>query len=203
MALTAQHVINRVRAVVNDTTAVRWLDAELLAWVNDGRRELAAYLPGVFSQTANVLHTLAAGCYQTLAFTNAFAITSVTHNVNSDGSAGEAIRQTSRDTLDTYKAGWLADEGSSVQNWVPDIINPIGFFVYPAVVGGKVLVVARVTPAELATVSEVALPFDQYLVPLVNYVLHRAYAKDAEVAQNANLSAAYLQLFSAAVSAKG
>ena len=203
MAITAKKVIDRVRAVVNDAIEVRWLDPELLNWINDGRREIDTYQPGMFSQTANIVHKLADGCYQKLVANNAYAIAAVTHNVNANGSVGDAIRVTQRDVMDTFKPGWLADSGTKVQNWVQDTISPVSFFVYPAVKGGSVLVVARVAPPELTSVNDTALPFDQFLVPLVNYVLHRAYAKDAEVAKNAQLSADYLNLFTAAVSAKG
>jgi hypothetical protein len=42
--------------------------------------------------------------------------------------------------------------------------------------------------------SSLSIP-DIYADPLLNYVLYRAYAKDAEFAQNQQLSASYLQIF--------
>lgn len=202
MTILVSGVLSRVRALANDVAGTRWPDAELLQWVNDGRREMAALMPAVFSVTAKHTVTLVAGNYQEVAVPNAFAITAITHNINSDFTMGAAIRETSRSAVADFKPLWQSDEGLAVQNWFRDEISPVAFWVYPSVPDGLIAVVLRVTPSELTATSDVALPFDQFLTPLVNYVLYRVYSKNAEVAQNAQLAAAHLQLFTAAMSAK-
>ena len=196
MALTGTDIAVRARTLLNDDTGVRWTDAELLRWINDGRREMAALKPKVFGQTSHTTHTLDAGAYQTLGLTGAYAIADITRNTS-----GSAVRVVTRESLDTFRPGWVAETGAAVQNWVPDATNPLAFWVFPSVTGASIDVLALVTPPDLPALTSTALPFDQYLTPLTNYVMHRALAKDAEVAANAALSAAYLTLFSTALSA--
>lgn len=202
MAVTAQKVSNRVRELISDKAGVRWEDPELLMWISDGRRELASYLPAVFSKTAKITHTLGDGAFQQVDSQSAFAITAVSHNIESGGAVGRAIRETTTDLMDAFKPGWRSESGNCVQNWMRDVLNPVAFWVFPSVSGGKVSVTLRLSPQDVTAMTDDALPFEQYLNPLVNYVLHRVYAKDAEVAQNAALSAAYLQLFLNFVSSK-
>jgi hypothetical protein len=97
--------------------------------------------------------------------------------------------------LDSFKPGWRTERGSEVVNWFPDMTNMFAFWIYPTVTGGKLSLNVAVTPAEIPSLSSVVVPLDALFNPLLNYVLHRAYAKDAETAQSAQLSAAYLSLF--------
>ena len=201
MALLVSAVVLRARTLVNDTTGVRWTDPEMLLWINDGRREMATARPSIFGHGSKLTHALSAGAYQELdASTGAYAVADIAHNLVG-GQPGPVISLVTKSSLDSFRPGWLQETGNSVQNWVVDPSNPLGFWVYPAVTGGQVAVTAMVTPAELYAMDDVALPFDQYLTTLVNYVLYRAYSKDAEAGANAQIAAAYLQLFSAAFAA--
>lgn len=203
MTVSVQKVDDRVRELINDKSAKRWTEPEMLMWISDGRRELASYLPAVFSKSATVIIDLDPGAFQQISTpSSAYAITAITHNVGANGVPGKAIRETSRELVDSFASGWINETGVRVQNWMRDVSNPIAFWVFPAVPGGKVSATLRLSPPDVSAMTEEALPFEQYLNPLVNYVMHRLYAKDAEVAQNAALSSAYLQLFVNAVSVK-
>jgi hypothetical protein len=58
MALTPNNLFQRVADILQDAGNVRWSSAELLRYLNDGRRELAIYRPDIYSETASL--TLAA-----------------------------------------------------------------------------------------------------------------------------------------------
>ena len=63
MSVTVQSVIDRVQAVLQDTTGVRWpVTAELVLWVNDAQREIALLKPD--ASAVNTTVTLAAGTKQ-------------------------------------------------------------------------------------------------------------------------------------------
>jgi hypothetical protein len=202
--ITATKVVTDARIILNDVTGTRWGDVEMLSWVNAGRRDMALLKPSVWNQTAKRQVTLGAGCYQTfpsLGLSDASALIDVLNNVNADNSVAGVIRNTTRVQLDNFRPNWKTETGSVVQNWFKDEASHYAFWVYPAVSGGKIDVNVSVAPTDLSALSEQCVPLDVMATTLMHYVLYRAYAKDAETAQNAALSQSYLQLFTAALSA--
>jgi hypothetical protein len=204
MTITAQKVVTDARIILNDVAGTRWGDAEMLSWVNAGRRDMAMLKPTVWNQTAKRQVTLAAGAYQafhTLGLTEASALVDVLNNVNADNSVGTVIKNTTRQQLDSFRPQWKTETGNTVQNWFKDEASHYAFWVYPAVAGGKIDVNISVAPTDLASLTLQCVPLDVMATTLMHYVLYRAYAKDSEVAQNAALSQSYLQLFTAALAA--
>jgi hypothetical protein len=204
MAITALKVVTDARVILNDATGTRWTDAEMLAWINAGRRDMAMLKPALWNQTARRTVTLENGAYQTLTglgLADASALVDVLNNVKADGSVGAVIKSIPRAQLDNFRPNWKTETGNAVQNWFKDEASHYAFWIYPAVTGGKIAVNISVAPTDLAALSEQCVPLDVMATTLMHYVLYRAYAKDAEVAQNAALSSQYLQLFTAALSA--
>ena len=65
MTVTVQSVIDRVQAVLQDTTGVRWpVVDELVLWVNDAQREIALLKPDASAKNETI--TLAAGTKQSI-----------------------------------------------------------------------------------------------------------------------------------------
>lgn len=195
MAITGTQISTRVGILLNDTSLVRWDAAERLVWINDGRREMASLKPTIFGNGTKVTHTLAAGCYQRIDTAGAYQLKSI----DSNNATGKAIRPTTQQQLDAFKPGWRADTGTEVQNWFPDETDPLGFWVYPAVSGAVVDTHVWITPTDLATLSDTALPFDQYEPALVNYVCYRALSKEDEAGMVAKATGFY-SLFTSALS---
>jgi hypothetical protein len=191
MATAVSTVVGNVRTVLNDSSGVRWGNSEVVAWLNEGRKELArlAY-DKVFGDGTRYTHVLVAGCFQTLSVSGAFEIARVDSNV----STGRSIRLASKDQLNAFRPGWRNDTATEVQNWFPDDTNPLGFWVYPAAAGRSITVYARTTPTELGYDAPAALPSDMYISNLENYILFRAYSKEDEAGSLAKAQAAY-QLF--------
>jgi hypothetical protein len=200
MAILASAAVTRARYILNDTSGsgVRWKDEEMLLWVNEARRIMANVKPTIFGASTYVEHTLVAGNKQRITTTNAYKIDSI----NSNKTSGKAIRPIARQQLDSFRSAWANDTADDVQNWFSDETDPLAFWVYPAPssasIGAKLNTHIWITPDDLSALNQTALPFDQYEPALVNFILARAFAKEDE-AGAAEKSAAYLQLFNAAL----
>ena len=197
-------ITSRVHVLLNDQEATRWNDSELVSWINDAQKLVAMTRPD--SSVSNSAITLVAGTRQSVP-TGGFRLLDVIRNLGSDGvTGGRAIRYCDREVLDSQNPGWHSEtQSSTIKHFIYDNRNPMVFYVYPpAAAGTKVEAMYSVSPAEivydatnqttiassLATTLSVS---DIYLEAVVNYVLYRAYSKDAEFAQNAQLAAGYLQ----------
>lgn len=200
--MLASDIIDRARLVLNDTVATyRWADSEFFKWINDGQRAIVLVRPDA-SVSVETL-TCAAGTKQSLP-AGAIRLLDVTRNINADNSVGRAVRLVDRDILDSQDPNWHADtQQAVVKNYIYDNRSPNVFYVYPpAKSTSKVEIVISKNPTDVtATSSSLALA-DIYAEPLLNYVLFRAYNKDAEFATNAQLATNYFQVFSAMLGIK-
>lgn len=195
--MLASDIIDRARIVLNDADGVRWLDAEFFKWINDGQRAITLIRPD--ASVTNAALTLVGGTKQSLP-TNAPAglrLLDVIRNIDGSGNGGRAIRMVDRDVLDTQNPTWHTDTAATtIKNYTYDNRDPKTFYVYPpASSGTKVEVIYSVNPTDVTANNSSLSVADIYADPLLNYVLHRAYSKDAEFAQNFQLSAMYLQIF--------
>lgn len=194
--ITGTQISNRVGILLQDEGSTRWTAAERLGWMNDGRREMAHAKPTIFGSGTEVTHTTTAGNKQTIGTSGAYSIVSVDSNV----STGKAIIPCTKVYLDAFRSTWRSDSGTEVQNWFPDEIDQVSFWVYPAVgVGVDLKAHVFITPADLGALTDVALPFDQYEPVLVNYVCYRALAKEDE-AGAVQKAQAFYELFKAGLS---
>lgn len=192
--MNAGDIIGRARIVLNDADGIRWLDSELFGWINDGQRAIAVVRPD--SSAANSPVVLVAGTRQTLP-TDGLRLLDVVRNLGADGSGGRVVRHVDRDVLDTQNVNWHSEAGSiTIKNYVYDNRDPKTFYVYPpAANGARLEVIYSKSPTDVTSLSSPLAIADIYADPLLNYVLYRAYSKDADFAQNAQLSATYLQIF--------
>jgi len=119
-----------------------------------------------------------------------------------------------RAILDDQRPGWHAETGSiNVQHWMFDPRQPKEFFVYPPATTSAELEVVYTAPVGEHTMLEeqldpgsadptVILLDDLYAGPIVDWMLYRAYSKDAEYGENQARAAGHFQAFSATISAK-
>lgn len=199
-------IVDRARIVLNDADGIRWLDAEMLKWINDGQRVIALVRPD--SCVANASLALAAGTKQALP-TDGLRLLDVVRNLTAAGGGARAVRHVDRDVLDTQNPDWHSEAGAStIKNFIYDNRDPKTFYVYPpAEASTKVEIVYSKNPTDVTAVASTGSDAlisiaDIYADPLLNYVLHRAYSKDAEFAQNFQLSANYLAIFQAMLGIK-
>lgn len=186
MATAVSSVISRVQALIQDATGVRWPEAELVDWINDAQREVVMLHPPAGAVT--ITHTLDDTDTKQSIPADGIQFLRAVRNVG-----GNAIRHVSRDILDAQVPNWHTESGTAVLHSIHDPVDPTVFYVYPKVTGSIDITVSKV-PAVVTNVDNLALP-DIYVNSIVDYVLYRAYSKDAESVANFNLAEAHRQRF--------
>lgn len=188
-------VINRANKILNDVTKVRWPEDELLGWFNDAIKAVVARRPD--TSVMSGIHRCTQSSMQKLP-ANALNLVDVTHNAN-----GNAITKIDRHTLDEQHRDWhRADRITrDVQHYVYDDRKPKVFYLFPVPVSGlEVYCDYSVAPENIAITDFVndtqLIPFDDvYGNPLIDFILYRAYSKDAEYAGNAERANYHFQAF--------
>ena len=199
MATSVAQVIALVKYELNDEDATRWTTDELVAWISEAQRAVAAIRP--VSNAVLVAVSLVPGAKQAIP-TNGFVFLSATCNTASDGTPTSAVRRVDRELLDVHSPDWYAETATStVLTYSADSTMPTRFWVYPPSNGsGYLEILYGVMPENVTPFGNIALP-SKYVSALVNYVLYRCFMKDAEFAGNAELSVGYYKAFSDAVAA--
>ena len=179
MALTGANLISRIQDTLQDTTAVRWTEAELLRYINDAQREVVNFRPEATAKHVN--NSLATGTEQTVP---GLTLIKVVRNMssNQDGATG----------------------GRTVRIVDPD--DPKKFYVYPGVKSGLnayIEIVYSDVPTDLSATSSTIGMDDIYGNALVDYVLYRCYMKDAEFAGSQERAGSHYQLFISSLTGGG
>lgn len=185
MSYTAQAFVQRFMDATQDPTNVRWTAPEVIRYANDGQRDIALYRPDAF--TANTVFTCAAGSKQALP-AGATKLMSITRN----GTAGRVVTPIKREMLDASIPLWHATTpAATVLHSMYDERDPLVFYVYPPATTAATLQMqyAKV-PTDIATPSSDLLAGvsgdlsvgDLFVNALLDYVLFRAYSKEAEFA---------------------
>ena len=185
--ITAQVIIDKAQIVLQDTTAVRWPEAELLGWLNDAQRAICAVLPELNAITGNI--TLVLGTRQSLPTGAPAGITllKIMRNMGVGGAtAGAAMRKVPQELLDSQVPNWhdAAAATALLKHYVYDLRAPKIFYVYPAsVANNTVEALYTAAPLDIAIGAAITID-DTYANPLMDYILYRAYSKDLELAGN-------------------
>lgn len=224
-------VLYRVSSQLHDISPqfTRWTQRELVSWLNDGQKAIAKYMPSSCSRvdtikltagTRQSIETLLAANLKTGDGTTPTQVLgnylqSVIRNMGADGlTPGNAVRIADREVLDVNTPNWHTTTASSVSQYVFDPRTPKAFYVSPGVPGGVnvwVEISYLASPVEISLAGSYGMDGvdttkisvdDRYVDDLVNYILARAYMKDAEFANNANQAAAATQLFTSSINAQ-
>ena len=208
--LTGANLISRIQDSLQDTTGVRWTEAELLRYINDAQREVVNFKPQASADHSNV--QLATGTEQSIPDV-ALSLIKVVRNMSATGGSAtgkKSIRLVDEDILNSIEPDWHdptvtgdAAHGSVIKHYVFDPDDPRKFYVYPGVKDGENAYVELITsrsPTDLSVTSSTIYIDDIYGNALVDYVLFRCYMKDAEFAGNAQRASQHYQLFLNSVS---
>jgi hypothetical protein len=210
MTVSVQSVIDRVQAILQDTTGIRWpVVSELVLFINDAQREIALLKPD--ASAVNTTVTLTAGTKQDIP-TAGNRLLRVVRNMSaaSGGTGKRAVRLVSRDILDSQTPDWHdpsvsgdAAHTNIVKHYVYDEQNPRNFYVYPGVSGSShVEIVYSANPATVTQSGDLSIP-DIFANAVADYTLFRAYTKDAEYAGNNQRASTHYNLFINSVTGKG
>jgi hypothetical protein len=205
-------LIARASKVLNDDGLARWTPAELQYWLNDGYRETVIFRPDSNSKTGTFACVAGPRQQITTTFADATQLMEVVRNVASS-SDKSSVKLISRSTLDDMDRTWYGLAGAvTVERYAYDPRLPREFLVYPpAAVGAQLEIIYSSVPAphtltsaELQNVmtTEVIRIDDSFANALLDYMLFRAYNKEAEASSIAKATAHY-QAFQNSLGVKG
>lgn len=202
-------LISRAQTLLQDTTSVRWPVLELQGWLNDSYRETVNLRPD--ANTATGEFTCVAGARQvvTTTFASALRVIEVVRNTAVSSAKG-AVRLVNRRMLDDQRRNWYAETQTvDIQHYMYDPRLPKEFLVYPPattaarleVIYSSVPLAHALTEVQLTNpaTADVIRIDDSYFNALLDYVLYRAYSKDADYASNAQRAVAHYQAFQSAL----
>lgn len=187
MAVPCSIVLLNVKTLLNDAGLIHWTQNELLQWGSEGQIELVTLKPDAATKTVDL--QLVSGARQ-INPADCISILDMRQNDN-----GNAITPTDRATLDRFIPGWMkSPTASTVKHWMPDP-HPDTFYVYPAQnnTPAKVVITHSFTPPALVAGGNLGVR-DIYQAAIENYILFRAFSKDAEAA-SAERAMAYGKAF--------
>lgn len=202
--VTTLSIVNKAQLILQDATGVRWPSSELLDWLNEGQREVVLFKPNSFVK--NVSIKLAAGTKQALP-DDGIQLIDIVRNMGTTGTTpGRSIRITMREILDAQVPNWhdssMAD--SSVKHYMYSHLDPKTFYVYPAqpaINQGYIELVYGASPTNATANGTISID-DIYQSILLDYILYRAYSKDAEYAADVNRAAAHQAAYLASLTGK-
>jgi len=201
--IIAQKIVDQAETVLQDVTNVRWPAEELLDWLNLGQVEIVRLAPDANAVTSEI--KLDAGTKQMIP-PNGIRFIGLIRNVPRVGhdQSSRAIREIDRGVLDASRPNWHAEKPDPVvRHFMFDPRMPHIFYVYPPqpADGRYVEISYSATPVDVYANSPIALD-DVYAGALLDYLLYRAYSKDADHAPNAQRMMAHYSAFMQAIAGK-
>lgn len=201
--MLASEVVNRASRILFDNTNVRWPVEELLDYTSDGEREVILHRPD--ANAVNQRVQLVGGSKQTIPANGARLLRVVRNSGTVEGSnvPGVAIREAHRDAMDNENPNWHLETGRlPTRHFIYDQIDPKTYYVYPPAPGALgssapafIDIVHLAIPPAITTVGQTMTLTDQYLNPILDWVLYRAYIKDASYAGNMGRAQVHIQNF--------
>lgn len=220
--MDCQAVFERVVFLLQDDTSIRWTANELVDWFNDAQTSTQALRPDSTEEFTSI--QLVPGSYQDLSQRSADLLNpstkliKITRNTAIEGRR-RVIRLVPRQVMDVVKADWESSPpATDAVNYMTDPNLPNVFWVYPPapvpspqVPAMMVEVFYSATPTPLDPMNLASKTWrdikgalsvkDRFMIPLVDYILYRAYLKDAEFGGNGSRAQTHFQQFQNALQA--
>lgn len=197
-------ILKNAQTILLDRNGTRWPLQELLGWLNMGQLAIVNHRPDALSKSEVVNTRL--GTYQELP-AEGLRLIDVVRN---EGNSKRPVRQIARHVLDDQHIDWHDESrpALAVDHFTYDDRNPKSYYLFPApALNVQVRIVYSVAPpaieiANFDTDNTVISIDDTYANPLLDFVLYRAYSKDASYAGNVERAALAMQSFSNALGIK-
>jgi hypothetical protein len=204
MSILGSAVIAKASSQLLDKSNIEFSSDELLAWLNDGQRQIAVMAPTATALTSAV--RLAAGSRQLLP-ASGWILLDIYMNMGTNGSTpGRMISVASKRLMDSFDPDWHTAAASNVvSHYVYDLQDQLAYWVYPPSDGTNYIQVNySSTPADLPNANTVISVPDVYATALLDYILYRAYEKEdeQEEADNRAQAQVYWNSFTTAVTGK-
>jgi hypothetical protein len=189
--------------LLQDTENTRWPLTELLKWFNHGQRDAVANKPNASSR--NTIMQLVAGTRQTIP-TDGVQLLDILRNMGPNrATPGRSIRLTQREILDAQLPEWhFSTPAATAVHYMYSRLDPHTFYVYPpqpTTNPGSVEMVYSAAPLDAVLDGPITLD-DIYAPALLDYVLYRAYGKDADYTGDAARATAHFQAYAFSITGK-
>ncbi len=186
--------------ILQDSTGVRWPTAELVPWVTDGERETVVFKPSAYAINEPML--LVAGTRQRIP-SSGVQLLDVVRNMGSGATPGRSIRLIEREILDANTPDWHYSTPAAVAKHFTYAANdPKTFYVYPPSTGSAYAEIVYSAAPPIATLGGTLAIDDIYQSAILDYVLYRAYQKDADYAADPTRAMGHYQAFVTAVAGR-
>jgi hypothetical protein len=160
--------------LLSDEEFVRWEEAELLEWLNDGQRVIArGPATDVYVLRDNI--TCDAGSVQDLPEDN-LRLVEVVKNVSN----GRAILQADYALADALSPTWRASSAGIAQNYFYDERNPQQVELYPPQAGGELIEIVYNADPPDANITGNLVINEVFADAILDYIVYRALSKDTE-----------------------
>ena len=194
--MLAAYPIRLARDALQDEDGVYWTLDNLIDYLNAATYALASLRPDSKSVTESV--ALVAGTKQAVP-SSGVRLLNITRNMGVGGTTpGKTITLAQANSFNLTRPDWHTDATKTiVRHYIFDNRTPKSYYVWPPIPSTPVVQVEIVyaqepvavplttdTPAYDATDSELDVS-GNYLNPLLEFMLYRAYNKDAETANGA------------------
>lgn len=221
MTVKVTEVLQRAIWLLQDEGNDRWTVDELVQWFNDAQTAMQNMRPDTTSVLTSL--QLAPGAFQNLMDSSLnlprkpAKLLKVVRNTSTAGRR-RAIRLVSRDLMDVTNPDWESDPPQTdCVNYMIDTNFPACFWVYPAAPDPSPLIPAMQVelhysaepqkidpPGEGKTwkdvVGDVSVR-DRFAMILPDYIVYRAYLKDAEFGGNGSRAQTHFEVFQTALQA--
>mgnify|MGYP001810202036 CR=1 FL=1 len=199
MTVAAATIIADAHTILFDPDGTRWPATELVGYLDLAQLKIVEARPDQYARVREV--TLAPGYRQTLA-DDIYALLDIPNNATGQF---KRITKTDMVKLDMVLPGWRKRPATvEIVHFMHNLNEPRSFYVYPpAQAGSKVELLAAEYPPHLpaatgpkaTSVTGNIVLGDKWRDALFNFVMFKAYLKDAEYGGNPALAAAYKDLF--------
>lgn len=194
--ILASVIVDQAEEILQDSSNTRWSSNELLAWLNQGQRVIVREKPDAYNEIVSKL--LSAGLWQTLP-DGAIVLIDAFCNMGTTGTTrGAPVTVVDRKWMDTSLPTWTTETASTtVKHVIYDPIRaPKRFLVYPASPGTNYIeILVASNPTAVASVSNSITLGDEYADALLDYILFRAFSRDADYVINAERAIAHYTAF--------
>lgn len=188
-------IIKRCEVITQDKTSIRWPKAEWLDWYNDAILFVVNRRPD--KSVKNIDFTLNEADSKQVLPSDALRLFTVVRNVVS----GRPIRKIRRKILDDQYNDWHSHTAANVDHFIYDERDPTSFYVYPRPIspGHTIEIMYPFAPVAVAiddfdTDTQTIGIDDSFLNPLIDFMLYRAYSKDADYAENGARAASHFNV---------
>lgn len=178
MATSVDFIVERVASLLQDTGHVRWTLPDLTDYINEAQLAIIKKVPSANIVTAIV--ALIEGTQQALP-ADGYFLQKVVRNY-AGSSPGKVIRWVDMEAQDATNPDWhTATANATVEEYMYDQADPDVFWVSPPQTSSPTDVQIKygAIPAVINIGENITLD-DEYINAVIEFMLHRAYSRDAE-----------------------